>query len=80
MTTEVHGHEVMARILAAQRLFTRESLAAFITQEFGPEARFRTCAVAGLTAAELVEFLATRGKFSGSEAGFTVNPHRVCQH
>lgn len=69
----------MGRILAAQRIFTRDSLAAFITQEFGPDARFHTCSAAGLSAPELVEFLAARGKFVGPDTGFTVNPHRVCR-
>ncbi|MBA4138814.1 MAG: hypothetical protein C0518_16025 [Opitutus sp.] len=80
MTTEIHGHDVMDRMTASQRLFTRDSLVAFITQEFGAGARFHTCSASGMSGAELVDFLASRGKFSGTEAGFTVNPHRVCSH
>jgi probable metal-binding protein len=80
MTTEIHGHEVMDRMIASRRLFTRESLVAFITQEFGADARFHTCSADGMTAFELVNFLSARGKFCGTEEGFTVNPHRVCSH
>lgn len=80
MTSSIHGHDVMDRMLASGQRFTRESLVAFILAEFGPEARFHTCSAAGMSAAELVHFLAARGKFVGDETGFTLNPHRVCQH
>lgn len=80
MITEIHGHQVMSLILASGRTFTRESLAAFIVAEFGPEARYNTCSAANLTAAGLVDFLAAKGKFAGPDTGFTVYPGRVCQH
>lgn len=80
MTQQIHGHDVMDRMIASQRLFTHESLLAFIAQEFGAEARFHTCSAAGMTAEELIHFLAARGKFAGTEAGFTINLQQVCQH
>ncbi|MBI2515886.1 MAG: YecH family protein [Opitutae bacterium] len=80
MSPEIHGHAVMDLMLASGRTFTRESLASFITEHFGPAARFHTCSAAGMTARELVDFLAARGKFAGSEEAFTLDPHRVCQH
>lgn len=80
MPSEIHGHTVMDLMLASGRTFTRESLADFITERFGAEARFHTCSAAGMTARELVEFLAVRGKFAGTEAAFTLDPHRVCRH
>lgn len=70
----------MDAMLASGRLFTRDSLVAFITERFGPEARFHTCSADGMTAADLVDFLAARGKFAGTEEGFTINSDRVCQH
>jgi probable metal-binding protein len=33
-----------------------------------------------MDAAHLINFLASRGKFRGSEAGFTVATENVCQH
>jgi probable metal-binding protein len=66
--------------MASGRHFTTATLVAFIEQEFGPAARFHTCSTDGLTATELVRFLAARGKFSGHESAFTVDPARVCQH
>lgn len=80
LTPSIHGHEVMDAMLASGQLFTRESLVAFVTERFGLGTRFHTCSATEMTAAELVDFLAARGKFSGSEQGFTVNAARVCQH
>ncbi len=79
-TPSIHGHEVMDAMQASGRLFTRESLATFITEHFGAASRFHTCSADGMTARELVNFLADRGKFVGTEEGFTLNPARVCQH
>jgi probable metal-binding protein len=33
-----------------------------------------------MDAAQLIDFLAARGKFRGSEEGFTVATENVCQH
>ena len=77
---EIHGHEVIAMILASGQPYTCESLIAAIHARFGSEARFHTCSAAGMTAAELVAFLAQRGKFRPLADGFTVDPARVCAH
>ena len=47
-----------------------------VATEFGAEARYHTCSADGMDAAQLVDFLAARGKFRGSEAGFTVAADR----
>jgi len=70
----------MDAMQASGRLFTRTSLAAFIVERFGPGARFHTCSADGMTAPELVDFLAARGKFAGTEEGFTLNAANVCSH
>ena len=80
MLTQVHGHDVIAMMRESDQSFTRESLVAAILTRFGPEARFFTCSAEGMTAEELVEFLATRQKFIPAGEGFVVNPNRVCQH
>lgn len=80
LTPSVHGHEVMDAMLASGRLFTRDSLVAFVVERFGLGTRFHTCSAEGMTAVELIDFLAHRGKFVGTEEGFTVNSQRVCQH
>lgn len=80
MAHEIHGHAVLDRVIGSGRLFTRETLVAFIETEFGAAARFHTCSADGMDAAALVAFLAARGKFAGPDAGFTVDPQRVCRH
>lgn len=80
MAPEIHGHDVLDRVIASGRLFTRENLIAFIEAEFGAAARFHTCSADGMDAATLVDFLAARGKFAGTDAGFTVDARRICRH
>jgi probable metal-binding protein len=80
MEISIHGHAVMDRMTASGRTFSRESLVAFITAEFGPAARFHTCSAADLTAAELVDFLVARGKFTGPPSALTLDRDRVCSH
>lgn len=78
--TNIHGHDVIEKILAAKEGFTRRSLEEAIIGWFGAEARFFTCSAEGMTAAELIVFLEERGKFMPADAGFTVNPEKVCSH
>jgi len=80
MLTEVHGHDVIAMICESPHAYTRKSLITAIHARFGTEARFHTCSASGMDAAELVQFLAARGKFMLVDGGFTVDPERVCQH
>jgi probable metal-binding protein len=77
---QIHGHDVLDFMIASGATYTRASLANAIVDKFGAEARFHTCSAAGMTAGELVALLASKGKFRGSEAGFTVNTANVCQH
>lgn len=80
MLTQVHGHDVIAMMRESTQPFTRETLVAAILARFGPDARFFTCSAEGMTADELIEFLAARQKFQPAGEGFEVNPNRVCQH
>jgi probable metal-binding protein len=80
METQIHGHDVLDFMIASGASYTRASLAEAIRGKFGPEARFHTCSADNMTAEELITFLASRGKFVGTEAGFTVDAGRVCQH
>lgn len=80
METQIHGHDVLDFMIASGATYTRASLGEAIRAKFGAEARFHTCSADGMTADELIEFLASRGKFLGTEAGFTVAVDRICQH
>jgi probable metal-binding protein len=53
---------------------------AAINARFGEEARFHTCSAADLSAAELVAFLAAKGKFIPQEAGFSTHESKICKH
>ncbi|SPW33129.1 putative metal-binding protein [Edwardsiella tarda] len=63
MSTSIHGHDVMHMMLASATPYTRETLIAAIAQRFGADARFHTCSATDLSAADLVDLLAARGKF-----------------
>lgn len=80
MENQIHGHDVLDFMLASGRSFTRASLANALVDKFGAGARYCTCSADNMTAGELVAFLAARGKFRGSESGFTVATENVCQH
>jgi probable metal-binding protein len=80
MENLIHGHDVLDYIIASGATYTRGTLAAAMRTRFGADARYHTCSAEGMTAEQLIEFLIARGKFCGSEAGFTVDTGRVCQH
>ena len=78
--SSIHGHEVLHMMLDAGTAYTTEGLIAAIEQRFGREARFHTCSAAEMNAAQLVTFLANKGKFVPQEAGFTTAASKICQH
>jgi probable metal-binding protein len=80
METALHGHDVLDFMIASGASFTRATLETAIHGKFGPDARFHTCSAENMTAAELITFLADRGKFKGPATGFTVAVENICQH
>jgi probable metal-binding protein len=76
---ERHAHEVMEMMITSGKSYNRESLAAEIREKFGVETKFHTCSMNGMSPEELIEFLAQKGKFSGSEDSFIFDPGRMCQ-
>ena len=75
-----HGHEVL-HMMEGHNYATKEELIKAIEAQFGMEERFHTCSAEGMTATELVDFLARKGKFkpSGQEQ-FTVDSSKICNH
>lgn len=57
----IHGHEVLNMMIESGEQYTHASLEAAIKARFGERARFHTCSASGMTAAELVAFLAAKG-------------------
>ncbi|SQI39095.1 putative metal-binding protein [Leminorella richardii] len=79
-TSSIHGHQVLEMMLASSEAYSTESLIAAVHARFGLDARFHTCSKQNLTAAELVDFLASKGKFVPTEAGFTTQASKICSH
>lgn len=78
--SSIHGHEVLNMMIDSGESFSTASLITAIEQRFGAEARFHTCSQQDLTAAQLVDFLASRGKFIPSDNGFNTHSSKICQH
>ena len=77
-----HGHEVL-HMMEGHSYATKQALVEAIVNRFGADERFCTCSAENLTAAELVEFLADKGKFKPSQGGvnnFTVDTTKICNH
>lgn len=70
----------MQMMLELNRAFTCASLREAIVERFGSEARFHTCSAENMTADELIESLAQRGKFVERDSGFNTAPDRICNH
>ena len=77
---DVHGHEVMRMMLESGENYDEERLEAAIHARFGESARFCTCSASGMTARQLIDFLAARGKFVPASKGFSTDPTKICDH
>ena len=77
---EVHGHDVIEMMEAANIDYSRETLIAAIGVKFGAGARFYTCSANGMDAGAIVDFLAAKGKFIGTPEAFRFDPARRCNH
>jgi len=80
MSESIHGHDVMAMMVASGKNYTKESLEVEIIEKFGAEARFHTCSAENMTAKELIELLESRGKFVDAGDGFSTDPDKICNH
>ncbi|HCD7427345.1 TPA: YecH family protein [Citrobacter werkmanii] len=76
----IHGHEVLNMMIESGEQYSNASLEAAITARFGERARFHTCSAQGMTAAELVAFLAAKGKIIAKEDGFSTHESKICRH
>mgnify|MGYP003853701507 CR=1 FL=1 len=67
-------------MVASGKRYSNESLTARVLERFGPEARFYTCSGSGLDAAEIVDHLWGKGKFTGTPEDFVFLPASRCGH
>jgi probable metal-binding protein len=77
---DIHGHEVMRMMLESGEVYDEARLEAAIHAKFGASARFCTCSASGMTARQLIEFLAAKGKFVPTSEGFSTDPAKICDH
>lgn len=76
----IHGHEVL-EMMFGNSYASKGELVEAITKKFGADARFYTCSTENMTAAELVDFLESKGKFmAASDCGFTADKSKMCNH
>ncbi|MBF4180787.1 YecH family metal-binding protein [Lelliottia nimipressuralis] len=78
--TSIHGHDVLNMMIESGEQYTEQSLVQAIDSRFGNNARFHTCSAENMTAAELVAFLAARGKFIPADEGFSTHVSKICRH
>ncbi|RXJ11352.1 YecH family metal-binding protein [Lelliottia nimipressuralis] len=78
--TSIHGHDVLNMMIESGEQYTEQSLVQAIYSRFGNNARFHTCSAENMTAAELVAFLAARGKFIPADEGFSTHVSKICRH
>ena len=78
--TSIHGHDVLNMMIESGKQYTEQSLVQAIDSRFGNNARFHTCSAENMTAAELVAFLAARGKFIPADEGFSTHVIKICRH
>lgn len=77
---EIHGHEVMRMMVESGQAYDADSLESAIVEKFGDQARFHTCSASGMTARELIDFLAARKKFVPFGGGFSTEASNICDH
>ena len=78
MSESIHGHQVMEMMARSAKMYTKEALKIDIAIKFGNDARFHTCMGSDLTADDLIEFLAAKGKFVESEQGISMPSEHLC--
>ncbi len=77
-TQEIHGHEIIRLVDAANPPLTRAQLAAEVERRFGPRARFCTCSAGGMTLDELLAFLGARGKVVEYRGRMVADISKMC--
>ncbi|MFM2588305.1 YecH family metal-binding protein [Vibrio sp. TBV020] len=78
MSTEIHAHNVLN--LLRERPMSKLELEAAVNEEFGEQARFRTCKCNGFSLDTLLEFFIEREKVIVQDGIWQINAERVCSH
>lgn len=74
----IHGHQVMEMMAESDKAFSKQALKVAIASQFGEDARFHTCTSNDLTSEDLIDFLASKGKFIESAEGLSMAKEHIC--
>jgi probable metal-binding protein len=77
---QVHGHEVMAMMQQSGHTYSRESLIEAMDLQFGASTLYESCSAKRMNASELIDFLWSKGKLTGTDAAFRFGSEAVCDH
>ena len=77
---QVHAHNLLNMLLAAETPYTLASLQQAIVAEYGEEVRFYTCSQQDLTFDALMAFLLDRRKVVQDGEYVAANRERMCNH
>ncbi|WP_037458403.1 YecH family metal-binding protein [Shewanella sp. HN-41] len=80
MSDSVHGHDVMALMVAQGSPILKHELITLMAQKFGGSARYHTCSAENLTAIELISLLTSKEKLQETELGMAFVAGRQCHH
>ncbi|EDL51674.1 hypothetical protein VSAK1_12385 [Vibrio mediterranei AK1] len=78
MTAAIHAHKVLN--LLREQPMTREQLEQTVIEQFGTEARFRTCRREGFDLDSLLAFFVEKQKVIENQGVWELNIERVCSH
>lgn len=76
----IHGHEVMALMLAHGAPLSKRELETMLADKFGEQAHFHTCSARELSADELISLLKSKGKMIETTTGLVMVSGSICQH
>ncbi len=77
---ESHVHDVLEMMEADNGTYSRETLCAAINEKFGEATRLRSCSASGMDANDVIDFLDSRGKFTGTAEAFSFDTAQRCSH
>jgi probable metal-binding protein len=80
MTKEVHGHEILNRIVAAGGTLSLQTLRNDACGAYGPDATYFTCSARGMGFDSLLEFLKQRNKIAVDQGIVRVFVENMCAH
>lgn len=75
---DVHGHEILERLITAGGTMRLGDLRGAAFSAFGEDAQYHTCSAQGMSFDELIDFLAQRSKVEVVAGQITVFAENVC--